>query len=61
MSVNVEALLWVIETLAQNQAEQKPFKQRMKENAKAYSDMRKKVDEILRQRREYEAASEDRQ
>ena len=61
MSVNVEALLFVIDTLAQNAAEQKPLKQRMRENAEAYSAMNLKVQEILRQRRDYEAASEDRQ
>ena len=55
MTVNVEALLWTIETLAQNAAEQKPLKQRMREDAEARRVMREKVEEILKRRREYEA------
>ena len=55
MSVNVEALLAMIEVLAQNAAEQKPLRQRMRENAAAYAAMNLKVQEILKRRREYEA------
>lgn len=58
MTVNVEALLFVIETLAQNSAEQKPLKQRIRENAAAYAEMNLKVQEILRQRRLANEASD---
>ena len=53
MSVPVEAMLGVIEALAQMKAQHTPIRERLRQDAIAQAEMRRKVDEILKQWRPY--------
>ena len=52
MSATVESLLALVEVLAQNQAEQTQIRQRLRENAKAFSEMNLKIEAILKEKRD---------
>ena len=52
MSATVESLLALVEVLAQNQAQQTPIRQRLREDAKAFSEMNLKVEAILKEMRD---------